>query len=180
MLSAQARSVRTSSWILLAAAMLMAVLPGAARAQGTSTVPPHDDVISANPFLLLFEWFNVEWEHRVADNRTIGVSGTHFSASDVNYTTGSLLLRVYPQERAPGGFFLGAKAGVHHVAEDDSFFSPDEEVAFGFGLDVGYTWMFGSEQDFVLSLGAGVTRLFTDVGDAFLPSIRLVNVGWAF
>ncbi len=169
---------RTTKWLILGAVAVLSVGPSAASAQ--ETPPPNGDVISANPFLLLFEWFNAEWEHRLAPNRTVGISGSHFSANDVSYTTSSLLLRVYPQERAPGGMFLGARAGGHYIAEDDSFFDPDEDFAFGFGIEVGYTWIFGSEQDFVLSMGAGVTRLFTDVGDTFIPNVRLVNVGWAF
>lgn len=164
---------------MIAALLLAAALPAAGVAQDAPP-PPHDDVVSANPFLLLFEWFNAEWEHRVQDNVTLGLTASYFSFDDVDYTTGSVLVRFYPQERAPSGFYLGTRAGLHRVAEDNSFFDPQEETAFGLGLDVGYTWLFGSRRNFALSLGAGVTRLFTDVGDTFLPSIRLVNVGWAF
>jgi hypothetical protein len=56
---------------------------------------------------------------------------------------------------------------------------------FGFGLDVGYSWLLGAQERFAVSLGAGAVRLFGgDLEDAdvnlTLPTIRLINVGVAF
>jgi hypothetical protein len=142
----------------------------------------HDDVITANPFLLLFEWFNAEWEHRTAPNLTAGLAASYFSVDDGQgaYSGLAAFLRVFPQERAPGGFFLGGRLGGHRV---DRTFDSYDRFALGLGIEMGYTWLLGSQENFVLSLGAGVTRLFSDAdarGEDFLPGIRVVNVGWAF
>lgn len=162
---------------VLALACLVAT-PMTVRAQeGEALV--HDDVITANPFLLLFEWFNVEWEHRAAPNRTAGLAASYFSVDDGrdSYTSVAAFLRIFPQERAPSRFFMGGRVGVHRI---NLSFDDDDEWALGFGIEMGYTWLLGSEENFVLSLGAGLTRLFSDRGDNFIPGIRVVNVGWAF
>jgi hypothetical protein len=58
----------------------------------------------------------------------------------------------------------------------------DEGSAFGFGFDVGYSWLLGAERKFYIGLGIGATRLFGgDIDESVtLPSIRLLNVGIAF
>lgn len=168
------REVRRGSTLLALAVVLCTATPHDIDAQVS---PPHDNAITANPFLLLFEWFNAEWEHRIGPDKTIGVSVAHFSLDDGGdvYNSLSGLFRVFPQERAPSGFFLGGRLGFHRVDVETQ-----DESALGIGIEVGYTWLLGSEQTWVVSLGAGVTRLFSDAGEGVLPGIRLVNVGWAF
>lgn len=175
------RHTRLARGRVFAAVLALACLVGApmtVRAQA-SEAPVHEDVITANPFLLLFEWFNVEWEHRAAPNRTAGVAASYFSVDDGrdSYSSLAAFLRIFPQERAPSGFFMGGRVGGHRV---NLTFDDDDPFALGIGIEMGYTWLLGSEENFVLSLGAGVTRLFSDAGDNFIPGIRVVNVGWAF
>jgi len=67
---------------------------------------------------------------------------------------------------------------VHRVTAES-----DSDVFVGLGFEIGYTWLFGADRHFALSLGAGATRLFGgDVEGASLtiPTLRLFNVGVAF
>lgn len=51
------------------------------------------------------------------------------------------------------------------------------------GVDVGYSWLMGSKRNFYIGIGIGATRLFggdIEDGSATIPSLRLLNVGFAF
>lgn len=161
--------------IVVGLALVLTVRPAAAQ-----EAPPGGDVVSLNPFLVLFEWFNVEWEHRIRPTGTVGLAGTYVEFDDDDsYRNLAAFYRYFPQERAPAGFFIGPRAGVYRVSD----FQNDTQTVVGFGVEIGYTWLLGSSESFALSLGGGVSRLVgIDEVDAegVLPTLRLVNVGWAF
>ena len=48
--------------------LMVGMAPGRAQAQeaGTRTPVPHEQVLSANPFLLLWEWVNIEYERKMS------------------------------------------------------------------------------------------------------------------
>lgn len=157
----------------------LALAPLQAQAQeGVREPVTHNHVISGNPLILLAGWFNAEYERKVAENMTVGIVGGWLDLDDDDYTSVSGFLRFYPQEAAFTGFYLGARAGVHNVDE-----SNDSHTAFGFGVDIGYTWLLGPGRSFYVGMGIGATRLVLgELGDASgtVPSIRLINVGIAF
>jgi hypothetical protein len=162
-------------------ALLGIVAPG--FAQGSAPVPvPHEQIVSANPFGLIFGWFNAEYERRLTPATTWGVSGSMLDVDTFEYRTANALLRYYPQGAALKGFFLGARTGVHHVENEEA--TGDDEATFvGAGFEIGYTWLMGQDQRVAISIGAGANRLFgADLEGATLtiPSVRLVNVGIAF
>ena len=77
-----------------------------------------------------------------------------------------------------GGFYRGGRLGVHRGTVHK-----DEGHTFGLGIDIGYAWLLGANQNFYIGLGIGATRFFG--GDlkedrVVLPSIRLLNIGFAF
>jgi hypothetical protein len=170
--------------LLSAFVVAMLAVAAPASAQGTLPVPvPHDQTVSANPFGLVFGWFNAEYERKLTPAATWGVSGSMFDFDLFEYRNANALVRYYPQGAALKGFFLGGRAGVYHVAHDDDGVDDDEATFFGAGFELGYTWLMGRNQRIGLSLGAGASRLFgSDLDDATLtiPTIRLVNVGIAF
>jgi hypothetical protein len=144
---------------------------------------PHDQVLSANPFLLLGEWVNVEFERKIGPAGTVGAMGSWLSLDtddgDVDLTSLNVFSRYYPQGAALSGFFLEGRFGVYRGAGED-----DSGHAFGFGVHVGYNWLMGAGRSFYLSLGVGATRLFGgDMPDGVsptLPDIRLMKIGFAF
>ena len=152
------------------------VSSGAALAQGQGTRQPvdHRHLVSANPFLLLVGWFNAEYERKLDETWTVGLSGSYFSLSDHDeeYVSANAVFRYYPQGAALTGFNIDPRLGVFHVDEID-----DSGGSFGVGCELGYTWLLGAERNFSISLGAGGTRL---TSGTVVPSARVVNVGWAF
>jgi hypothetical protein len=170
--------------MIFAAIVVGAAVSSGARAEG---VTPPPNVISSNPILDMFTWYNLEFEHRMAPNSTMGLAGTFisFNDGDDSYKNLSAFYRYYPQNDAPAGFYFGGRAGVFGVSTSGD--EDEDEGSWtlgGIGIDIGYTWMIGSTRSFAISLGIGAVRLFGDVGDEdvamTLPSIRAINVGFAF
>ena len=94
----------------------------------------------------------------------------------------SLFWRYYPRE-AFGGFYFGVHGGYYKVTADTDIGDEEEGNFFGFGIDVGYSWILGESERMYVSLGAGAVRLFGgDLEDVTLtlPTIRIINVGIAF
>ena len=157
-----------------------------AYAQGALPAPvPHQQIVSANPFGLLIGWFNAEYERRLTTTTTWGLSGSTFDFFDeFEYRTGSAFVRFYPQGRALDRFFLGLRAGVHHVSNERPADEVDSDATFaGVGFDLGYTWLLGARERVGISIGFGANRLFgseLEGAAAMVPTIRLVNVGIAF
>jgi len=175
--------MRTVATLFIAlSAALCVVNPGSAQAtppNGSATLP-HTNVISANPFLLLWEWANAEYEHKVSPSGTVGVGGSWISSDggDEDYIGINGFYRYYPQGTPFIGFYVGARGGFHQISDDNG-----ESHAFGLGFDIGYSWLLGAERKFYIGLGIGATRLFGgDLEDNWVPvpSLRLVNIGIAF
>ena len=98
----------TPSLVIIA---LMCSAP--AFAQTTST-PPADtpnQTLSLNPFGLMLEWFNVEYERKITSSATLGVEAAHNTWME--YSNVELLARFYPQGEALKGFYLGAVSYTH-------------------------------------------------------------------
>jgi hypothetical protein len=146
--------------------------------EGTKTPVTHNQTISANPFGLMLKWFNAEYERKLTNTMTIGASGSNFGLGDADLQRVNALFRYYPQGAALTGVFLGARGGVARVSDDH-----ESAQAFATGVEIGYSWLFGSKRNVGLSIGAGVDRLFggdLDNFDMVWPNVRLVNVGIAF
>lgn len=171
---------RAAGTLLLLAVLWLAASPLEAQ-EGTRAPVPHTTAVSANPFLLLFGWFNAELEHRVGRTATVGIAGSALDLDDGDdeYANLAGFLRYYPQEAALSGFFFGGRLGVYRAESDAG-----NTASFGgVGLELGYTWLLGSDRHFAISVGAGANRLFGEnLADfnATIPTVRLVNVGWAF
>jgi hypothetical protein len=162
------------------------LIPTAAIAQSTPTPVERQQAITANPFLLLGGWFNVEYERRINPTTTWGLSGSLAELENFKYRSAKFLFRYYPQEAALSGLFIGGRTGIYRVDEDTGAFlfgTQDTKLFFALGVELGYTWLLGREHRFAISLGGGLSRLFGgDLEDAPLtiPNIRLVNIGVAF
>ena len=166
--------------MLVTAATLFIAVPVAAQ-----ELPPHKNVVSANPFGLLLEWFNIEYERVVGESSTIGIGGSTFDVSDEEsltdederYTNADVFYRFYPSARPLDGWAFGVKVGVTDVADAGTY--------AGFGFDVNRSWLLGKRDNFYVGVGFGLKRLIgVDDADAvdleFVPTIRIINVGIAF
>lgn len=175
------RSLFSGARLVLLAAILAVFMPTTTFAQtdGTRAQVPHEQVISVNPFSLMFKWFNAEYERKLTSSTTWGLSGSFLSlGSDVDYVNANALFRFYPQGASLNGVFLGGRTGVYRVSTLD-----EHGTFFGAGLEVGYNWLLGTNRNIDLSIGFGVNRLFgrhLDDVSLVVPSVRLINVGVAF
>lgn len=164
-------------WILLLSLTLSlplaAALPGAAQEPEPAT---HGQAISANPFGLLLEFFNAEYERVIGETSTVGVGGSLFTNDDIDYINADAFYRYYPSARPLEGFAFGGKMGVTRV--------PDEGTYFGLGFDLNYSWLLGRSENFYVGIGIGLKRLFGSGGEVvdvdFIPTLRIVNIGFAF
>lgn len=132
-------------------------------------------VISANPFGLLLEFFNAEYERVVSPSSTLGFGGSTFSSDDDRYVNADVFWRYYPSGSPLDGWAFGAKLGMTAV---------DDTEYVGYGFDVNRSWVLGEQQNFYVGVGLGLKRLLgasdDDLGLTFIPTIRLVNIGIVF
>jgi hypothetical protein len=164
-------------WVVFA--LSIGFTSAAAAQDGAPTSVPHHQVVSANPFGLMFEWFNVDYERKINEGNTWGASASFLSlGGDADYVNAQVAYRYYPQRTALAGFYLGGKGGLHSVSVDGV-----SGEFFGLGFELGYNWVLGVKRNVSVGMGAGATRLFgADLNGASLtiPTVRLVNVGIAF
>jgi hypothetical protein len=168
------RTVRTlavASVLLLSAAHL--------HAQALPPVPQHQQVISANPFGLLLEFFNAEYERIITESTTVGFGGSTISDDDDRYINADVFWRFYPTGVPLDGWAFGAKVGLTRV--------PGSGTYFGYGFDTNRSWLLGRNNNFYVGIGFGLKRLIgtpaegeDSFGWNYVPTLRLVNVGIAF
>ena len=147
----------------------------------------YENVISANPFGILLEFFNAEYERAMTASSTWGLGGSYGEGEDENelgvttestWVNGDLFFRYYPSGRHFEGWNFGVKAGLTHQETDI-----ESGTNFGIGFDANRSWLLGASNNFYVGLGFGLKRLFGDIpedGIEVVPTLRIVNVGFAF
>lgn len=174
--------------------LLMPVLPS--HAQSGRSDPNGDagpaHVISVNPFLPLWGYFQGEYEQRVKPNMAVALSGSYTRFDDY-YTNLDFKLRLYPQERGlhgvglAGGLGYGAIQRTGEICDDfgvNCHRDKSKEAAPTFSVEGHYQWLLGSTRATAVSVGFGVKRYFIseersrDI-NRVLPTGRL-TIGYAF
>lgn len=155
-------------------------------------------VISVNPFLPLFGNFQGEYEHRVADNVSIGISGAHIKMDDL-YTSLDVKLRLYPQERVLEKLGISAGLGYGRVRTENLGYCDDPFLPVGtppscdqkrslsaptFSVEAQYQWLLGTNRATAVAIGGGVKRFFLEERETsgvnrVVPTLRL-TIGYAF
>jgi Protein of unknown function (DUF3575) len=183
--------------------LAMSSTPALAQTSAIRPPVPHRQILSTNPFGFLVNWYNAEYERKIAPATTLGVSASHFASLD--HSNAALVVRWYPQRAALDGFYLGARAGAfrfetyeYEYADPQTYpadpsrrtyptyptYHKRTDVHPGVGIEIGYNWLLGPKQNVSLGLGFGLTRILgqSDGYDYLpvLPNPRVVNVGIAF
>lgn len=156
------------------------------------TTPTH--IISVNPFLPLFGYFQAEYEHRVAPQASIAVSGAHTKLEHL-YTSVDVKLRLYPQERALEKFGISAGLGYGRVKRAEPVYcdssaptSCDDLNASAsaptFAVEAQYQWLLGARRYTAVAIGGGAKRFYLSDERAIgisrvTPTLRL-TIGYAF
>ena len=191
--------MNSSSFVVSLAILILGLSGLPLTAQQREDFQPRN-VISANPFGLLLEFFNAEYERVISPTTTIGFGGStmerdHWTddppiigtdESDYpryethQYVNFDVFWRFYPGSNrtrtytAPVGWAFGAKMGITAV---------DGGTYFGYGFDLNRSFVLGPDDNFYVGLGFGLKRLVgapDELGLSLIPTIRIANVGFIF
>jgi hypothetical protein len=174
------RFVRPSITTSIVVALLSSAAPLLAQTAADAPAPPATGAnqISTSPFLVMFTWYNVEYERRANPALAVGAWTSHIGAGGFGYTIAGGFVRFYPQRRAVSGFYLGGRFGLHHVSDDAA-----SDNFNGAGFELGYNWVIGKRPRLLVGLGVGATRLFGGSLSGVpltIPTARLANIGIVF
>jgi hypothetical protein len=175
---------------LVAVLFLAVASPAFAQVSGTLTPVDRKQTLSTSPIADILGFINGEYQRKLTEASTIGVSAGTLEVDDDRYSNVMLFGRYYPQRAALTGFFIGGRLGVHRISYETFDFDPithsstltrQSDSRAAIGVDVGYDWLLGSKRNVLIGVGAGAMRLVGG-SDEFLiafPTGRL-NVGFAF
>ncbi len=164
---------------------MVASAPAFAQESGVRAPVEYQQTLSTSPIADILGWINAEYQRKLNETVTVGMSAGTFEIDRDNYRNAMAFVRYYPQEAALTGFFIGARAGIHRVSFD-TFDVEDRRrqstTTPAIGIDVGHDWLVGRKRNFHIGVGAGAMRLLSDdtldLVRAY-PTVRL-NVGFAF
>ena len=199
--------MNSSSFVVSLAILIFGLSGLPLAAQQREEFQPRN-VISANPFGILFDIFNAEYERVISPTTTIGFGGSTIKTKDEiyeeyedpcdwanapepryethQYVNFDVFWRFYPGSNrtrtynAPVGWAFGAKMGITAV---------DGGTYFGYGFDLNRSFVLGPDDNFYVGLGFGLKRLLGApqdeagepiLGLSLIPTIRIVNVGFIF
>ncbi len=142
-------------------------------------------VFSANPFGLLAEFFNAEYERVISETSTAGLGGSTcfgdscpWTSGDNQYVNADVFWRFYPSGNPLNGWAFGLKVGITAIT--------DQATYFGYGFDLNRSWLLGPRDNFYVGVGFGLKRLYGSASDGYddaltiVPTIRIANVGFVF
>ena len=169
--------------LLVLAVLTSFATPAAAQGGGGffgpgTTYGEPTQVLSANPFGLVMDFYNAEYELKVAEAVTAGVGASRrgwivFGESQEKPRLNSdLFVRYYPGGNAFNGLAIGVKVGATRMPRDGTF--P------GIGFDLNHSYAITDHA--VLSSGIGMKRLIgrdTYAGLTTITTLRL-NIGLGF
>ena len=187
--------MNSSSFVVSLAILIFGLSGLPLTAQQREDFRPRN-VISANPFGLLLELFNAEYERVISRTSTVGFGGSTLKDDWANeheprvethrYVNFDVFWRFYPGSNrtrtynAPVGWAFGAKMGITAV---------DGGTYFGYGFDLNRSFVLGPDDNFYVGLGFGLKRLLgapqdeageSTLGVSLIPTLRIANVGFIF
>ena len=188
--------MNSSSFVVSLAILIFGLSGLPLAAQQREEFQPRN-VISANPFLILVDRFNAEYERVISPTTTIGFGGSTFKDDSWTnepeprfetdqYVNFDVFWRFYPGSNrtrtynAPVGWAFGAKMGITAV---------DGGTYFGYGFDLNRSFVLGPDDNFYVGLGFGLKRLLgapqdeageSTLGVSLIPTLRIANVGFIF
>ena len=175
---------------------LTAGVPAALSAQAKPAAELPGRIVSVNPFLPLFGYFQGEFESRINKSLTFAVSGSYVEWLDDDPSLNlDAKVRWYGQERAPSGLGMAVSLGVGRIQQDARLqcdYAPvvpncntipkGSVMAPAFAVEGQYQWLLGSRKNTAVSVGFGAKRYFAgkdELQTEVRPTLRL-TIGYAF
>lgn len=180
---------RFSQWWLPLAAVAIATAVSAVPAEaqfistrsGRTDPLPYKQILSIDPVRLIgFGSFAADYERRVTQSGTVGVSVATYSPDDDSYLAIEGKGRYYVTGRAFDGLSVVASSGLMRMVEDST---DVKEYAFGIGFGADYQMLIGAEERVALTVGGGATRLFLLEDPTPFKRVLLtwrLSAGWGF
>ena len=199
--------MNSSSFVVSLAILILGLSGLPLAAQQREDFQPRN-VISANPFGLLLELFNAEYERVISRTSTIGFGGStiknetdgeppiietdHFGRPiyDGAYET-PVETHQYVNFDVFWRFYPGSNRTRTHNAPVGWAFGAkmgitavDGGTYLGYGFDLNRSFVLGPDDNFYFSLGFGLKRLVgapqDELGLSLIPTFRIANVGFIF
>lgn len=186
------RLLSATALVLLPSLLSAQSLREQTRSQGASEPM---NIISVNPFLPLFGWFQGEFERKLQSNLSFAVGASYVKWDNNRYGNVDAKLRLYPQERALDGLGLAASLGLGFVtprARTECDFmgtncttSPEKQtVTPSFAIEAHYQFLLGQNKRTAVGAGFGAKRYFASErdlgGDSQVRPTGRLTIGYAF
>src|SRR5688500_3312921 len=164
----------------LAIVLIAFAAPAYAQDSGTKTPVDRRHTISTSPIADMLGFINGEYQRKMTEGSTLGVSAGTLDVDDDTYRNVMVFGRYYPQGAALTGFFVGGRVGAHRIGYDRWEYDPDTfmsipsrrtETRPAIGIDVGYDWLLGAKRNVLIGVGAGAMRLLGAGGDDFMVAV---------
>ena len=200
--------MNSSSFVVSLAILIFGLSGLPLTAQQREDFQPRN-VISANPFGLLFELFNAEYERVISRTSSIGFGGSTIKNETYGeppiigtdeygypiydwdnhpepryethqYVNFDVFWRFYPGSNRTRTY--NAPVGWAFGAKM-GITAVDGGTYFGYGFDLNRSFVLGPDDNFYVGLGFGLKRLIGAPQDElfeFIPTIRIANVGFIF
>jgi hypothetical protein len=150
------------------AAVVAALLTCATLAGAQTPEKPRRTAFAINPLGIPFEVVSVEVESAIHDAFTIAGNFSYFSPDEFTRSSFEVKGRLYPNERAPGGFSVGFGLGGVNTRENVSFSgveTKEDKTYPSIGVYVDYNWLLGKNGRFYVGTGVGAKRILGDDDD---------------
>jgi hypothetical protein len=185
------RNVRTFA-ITLSFVAALGGSPAHAQKAGTPELgPAPTQSFSVKPLNAIFGAYSGEYERALSGSNTLGILGSTFGIGDVRYVAIDGKYRHYFSGTAFQGFSLAGTGGmvalnIDCYESDGSACTDERFTGAAAGVELGYTFLLGTNRNWTLSLDAGAQRIFplgeireeTD-GFWFAMPTGGISIGWA-
>ena len=151
-----------------AAVVTAALFAYASIASAQTSQPSRKTAFAINPLGIPFEIVSVELESAVHDAFTIAGNFSYFSPDEFTRSSFEVKGRLYPNERAPGGFSVGFGLGGVNTRENlsiDGVETKQDKTYPSIGVYVDYNWLLGKNSRFYVGTGVGAKRILGDRDD---------------
>lgn len=157
--------------IALVTALAFVAIGDNARAQSAARTPDSlRTAVAFNPFGIPFGYAQGELERAVGGGVSLGVGGSFFDFDDDEFSSAEVKARYYPSERGLRGFSVGLSAGYARIEDRGTqFIFPDRTESItqvidgpSLGVSIDYNWLLGARRRFLVGVGFGGKRIFTD------------------
>lgn len=137
-------------------------------AQPTAVANKRTNLFAINPLGIPFEIVSIEYEGALHNAFTLAGNFSYFSPDEYTRSSFEVKGRLYPNERAPGGFSVGFGLGAVNTRENVALEGGEvrqDKTYPSIGVYVDYNWLLGRSGRFLVGGGVGAKRILGEEDD---------------